>query len=183
MPSNSILEQKQAIVAELAEKLKASPAGVVVNYQGITVDADTKMRKALREAGVTYTVMKNSLTGRACEEVGLGDMKQYLTGMTAIAIGNEDPIAPAKILKEYAEKIESFEILAGYLDGQVVDKDTVAKLADIPSKEVLIAKLLGSIKSPLYGLAYALQAVVDKDGEAAPEAAPAEAAAEAATEA
>ena len=183
MPSNSILEQKQAIVADLAEKLKASPAGVVVNYQGITVDADTKMRKALREAGVTYTVMKNSLTGRACEEVGLGDMKQYLTGMTAIAIGNEDPIAPAKILKEYAEKIESFEILAGYLDGQVVDKDTVAKLADIPSKEVLIAKLLGSIKSPLYGLAYALQAVVDKDGEAAPEAAPAEAAAEAATEA
>ena len=183
MPSNSILEQKQAIVAELAEKLKASPAGVVVNYQGITVDADTKMRKALREAGVTYTVMKNSLTGRACEEVGLGDMKQYLSGMTAIAIGNEDPIAPAKILKEYAEKIESFEILAGYLDGQVVDKDTVAKLADIPSKEVLIAKLLGSIKSPLYGLAYALQAVVDKDGEAAPEAAPAEAAAVAATEA
>ena len=179
MPSNSILEQKQAIVAELAEKLKASPAGVVVNYQGITVDADTKMRKALREAGVTYTVMKNSLTGRACEEVGLGDMKQYLSGMTAIAIGNEDPIAPAKILKEYAEKIESFEILAGYLDGQVVDKDTVAKLADIPSKEILIAKLLGSIKSPLYGLAYALQAVVDKDGEAAP----AEAAAEVATEA
>ena len=179
MPSNSILEQKQAIVADLAEKLKASPAGVVVNYQGITVDADTKMRKALREAGVTYTVMKNSLTGRACEEVGLGDMKQYLSGMTAIAIGNEDPIAPAKILKEYAEKIESFEILAGYLDGQVVDKDTVAKLADIPSKEVLIAKLLGSIKSPLYGLAYALQAVVDKDGEAAP----AEAAAEVATEA
>ena len=165
MPSNSILEQKQAIVAELAEKLKASPAGVVVNYQGITVDADTKMRKALREAGVTYTVMKNSLTGRACEEVGLGDMKQYLSGMTAIAIGNEDPIAPAKILKEYAEKIESFEILAGYLDGQVVDKDTVAKLADIPSKEILIAKLLGSIRSPLYKFAYAIKAIADKDGE------------------
>ncbi len=168
MPSKSILEQKQAIVADLAEKLKASSAGVVVNYQGTTVDDDTKMRKALREAGVTYTVMKNSLTGRACEEVGMGDMKQYLTGMTAIAIAGENPVAPAKVLKEYAEKIESFQILAGYLDGQVVDKDTVTKLADIPSKEVLIAKLLGSIKSPLYGLAYALQAVVDKDGEAAP---------------
>ena len=182
MPSKSILEQKQAVVADLAEKLKNSPAGVVVNYQGITVDADTKMRKALREAGVTYTVMKNSLTGRACDEVGLGDMKQYLTGMTAIAIGSSDAVAPAKVLKEYAEKIESFEILAGYLDGKVVDKDTVLYLADIPSKEVLIAKLLGSIKSPLYGLAYALQAVVDKDGEAAPEAAT-EAAPEAATEA
>ncbi len=171
MASKTILEQKQAIVADLAEKLKASPAGVVVNYQGITVDADTKMRKALREAGVTYMVMKNSLTGRACEEVGLGEMKQYLSGMTAIAIAGDDAVAPAKVLKEYAEKVESFEILAGYLDGVVVDKETVAKLADIPSKEVLIAKLLGSIKSPIYGFAYALQAVVDKNGEAAPEAA------------
>ena len=113
MPSNSILAQKQAIVADLAEQLKNSPAGVVVNYQGITVDADTKMRKALREAGVKYMVMKNSLTGRACDEVGLGDMKQYLSGMTAIAIGTTDPVAPAKVLKEYAEKIESFQILAG----------------------------------------------------------------------
>ena len=182
MPSSSILAQKQAIVADLAEQLKNSPAGVVVNYQGITVDADTKMRKALREAGVKYMVVKNSLTGRACDEVGLSDMKQYLTGMTAIAIGTTDPVAPAKVLKEYAEKIESFQILAGYLDGAVVDKDTVNTLADIPSKEVLIAKLLGSIKSPIYSFAYAIQAVVDKNGEG--EAAPAaEEAAEAPAEA
>ena len=176
MPSKSILEQKQAIVADLAEQLKNSPAGVVVNYQGITVDADTKMRKALREAGVKYMVMKNSLTGRACEEVGLGDMKQYLTGMTAIAIGTTDPIAPAKVLKEYAEKVESFQILAGYLDGAVVDAATVNTLADIPSKEVLIAKFLGSIKSPLYSFAYAIQAVIDKGEDAAPAAAEAPAA-------
>lgn len=178
MPSKSILEQKQAVVADLAEQLKDSPAGVLVNYQGITVEDDTKMRKALREAGVDYKVMKNSLTGRACDEVGLGEMKQYLNGMTAIAIGKDDAVAPAKVLKEYAEKIESFQILAGYLDGKVVDKDMVNKLADIPSKEVLIAKFLGSIKSPLYGLAYALQAVVDKNGEAAPAAEEAPAAAE-----
>ena len=177
MPSKSILEQKQAIVADLAEQLKNSPAGVVVNYQGITVEDDTKMRKALRAAGVNYMVMKNSLTGRACDEVGLSDMKQYLTGMTAIAIGTTDAIAPAKVLKEYAEKIESFNILAGYLDGKVVDDATVKQLADIPSKEVLIAKLLGSIRSPLYSFAYAIQAIVDKDDtapaaeEAAPEAA------------
>ena len=183
MPSNSILEQKQAVVAALAEQLKNSPAGVVVNYQGITVEADTKMRKALREAGVEYKVVKNSLTGRACDEVGLGEMKQYLTGMTAIAIGTTDPVAPAKVLKEYAEKIESFQILAGYLDGAVVDVNTVNTLADIPSKEVLIAKLLGSIKSPLYNFAYAIQAIIDKDGEAAPEAAPEAAAEEAAAEA
>ena len=180
MPSKSILEQKQAVVADLAEKIKNSPAGVVVNYQGITVEDDTKMRKALREAGVDYMVMKNSLTGRACDEVGMSDMKQYLTGMTAIAIASDNAVAPAKVLKEYAEKIESFQILAGYLDGEVVGVETVNRLADIPSKEVLIAKLLGSIKSPLYGLAYALQAVVDKDGEAAPaEEAAAEAPAEA----
>ena len=177
MPSNSILEQKKQIVADLAESIKNSAAGVLVNYQGITVENDTKMRKALREAGVKYVVMKNSLTGRACEMNDMADMKNYLTGMTALAISTpEDPIAPAKVIKEYADKIESFKIVAGYLDGKVVDAATIEALADIPSKEVLIAKLLGSIRSPLYNFAYALQAIIDKDGEAAPaaEAAPAE---------
>ena len=168
MPSKSILEQKQKIVADLAEQIKNSPAGVLVNYQGITVDADTKLRKELRAAGVKYMVMKNSLTGRACDEVGYGDIKPYLNGMTAIAISENDPIAPAKILKGYADKIESFKILAGYLDGAVIDEATVNALADIPSKETLIAKFLGSIQSPLYGLAYALQGIIDKNGEAAP---------------
>ena len=168
MPSNAILEQKQKIVADLAEQMRNSVSGVLVNYQGITVEDDTKMRKALREAGVSYMVQKNTLTGRACDEVGFSDMKQYLSGMTAIAISANDAVAPAKVLKEYAEKIESFQILAGYLDGAVVDAATVNALADIPSKEVLIAKLLGSIKSPLYNFAYAIQAIVDKNGEAAP---------------
>ena len=168
MPSNSILVQKQQLVADLAEQIKNSTAGVVVNYQGITVDKDTAMRKALREAGVKYVVMKNTMTGRACDMVGYGDMKQYLNGMTAIAISENDPVVAAKVLKEYADKIESFQILAGYLDGAVVDAATVNTLADIPSKEVLIAKLLGSIKSPLYNFAYAIQAIVDKNGEAAP---------------
>ena len=176
MPSNSILAQKQQIVADLAEQIKNSAAGVIVNYQGITVDADTAMRKALRNAGVKYVVMKNTLTGRACDEVGYGDLKQYLNGMTAIAISENDPVVAAKVLKEYAEKVESFNILAGYVDGEVIDAAKVNALAEIPSKEVLIAKLLGSIKSPLYNFAYALQAVVDKNGEAAPAAEAAEAA-------
>ncbi len=174
MPSNSILAQKQQIVADLASQIKNSAAGVIVNYQGITVDADTAMRKALRKAGVKYVVMKNTLTGRACDEVGYGDLKQYLTGMTAIAISENDPVVAAKVLKEYAEKVESFNILAGYVDGEVIDAAKVNALAEIPSKEVLIAKLLGSIRSPLYSFAYALQAVVDKNGEA-PAAEPAEA--------
>ena len=182
MTSNAILEQKKQVVADLAEQIKASAAGVVVNYQGITVENDTALRKALREAGVKYVVMKNTLTGRACDMCGYGDMKQYLNGMTAIAISTaEDPIAPAKILKEYADKIESFQILAGYCDGEVIDAAGVNNLATIPSKEVLIAKFLGSIKSPIYNFAYALQAIIDKDGEGAPaaeEAAPAAEAAE-----
>ena len=175
MPSNKILEQKKQIVADLAESIKNSPAGVLVNYQGITVDTDTKMRKELREAGIKYVVVKNTMTGRACEMNGMDEMKPYLNGMTALAIGGDDPVAPAKIIKKYAEKLETFSILAGYLDGAVVDAKTVEALADIPSKETLIAKFLGSIRSPLFGLAYALQAVVDKGGkvEEAAEAAPA----------
>lgn len=182
MPSNKILEQKQKIVSELAAEMKNSVSGVLVNYQGITVDDDTKLRKALRQAGVKYRVMKNSLTGRACDEVGFGDMKQYLVGMTAIAISESDAVAPAKVLKEYADKIETFQILSGYVDGAVVDAATVNELASIPSKEVLIAKFLGSIKSPVYGFAYAIKAVADKMAEGG-EAPAAEAAPEAATEA
>ena len=165
MPSNAILEQKQKIVADLAEQIKTSASGVVVNYQGITVDKDTALRKALREADVKYVVMKNTLTGRACEMCGYGDIKQYLNGMTAIAISQNDPVAPAKILKEYADKVESFKILAGFIDGGIIDANGVEQLASIPSKEVLLAKFLGSIKSPVYKLAYALQAVADKNDE------------------
>ena len=170
MPSNSILVQKQQIVADLAEQIKNSVAGVVVNYQGITVENDTAMRKALRQAGVKYVVMKNTMTGRACDMVGYGDMKQYLSGMTAIAISETDPVVAAKVLKQYAEKVESFNILAGYVDGAVIDANTVNALAEIPNKETLIAKFLGSIQSPLYKFAYAIKAVADKDGEAPAEA-------------
>ena len=173
MPSKKILEQKQQAVAELTELIKASVAGVLVNYQGIKVEDDTKMRKALREAGVKYMVVKNSLTGRACENAGYGALKENLNGMTAIAISENDPVIAAKVLKEYAEKVESFQILSGYVDGELLDAAGVNALAEVPSKEVLIAKFLGSIRSPLYGFAYAIQAVIDKDSEGG-EAAPAE---------
>ena len=172
MPSNAILEQKKAVVAELAEKLRNAKSGVLVKYEGITVEVDTELRRALRAAGVDYSVMKNTLTGRACEEVGLGDMKQYLSGMTAIATSASDEIAPAKIMKEYAEKIESFEIRAGFVEGKVLDKAGVEELASIPSKDILVARMLGSMMSSLYSFARVLQAKIDKDNEGA---APAEA--------
>ena len=168
MPSSKILAEKQQAVEELATKLQSAVSGVLVNYSGITVEDDTKLRAALRNANVEYKVIKNTLTGRACDKVGFGEMKQYLEGMTALAISNDDPIAPAKILKEYADKVESFEIKAGFIDGGVVNADAVKELASIPAKEVLIAKMLGSMQSSLYGLAVALQAVVDKNGGEAP---------------
>lgn len=176
MPSNKILEEKKAVVANLAEKIKNAQAGVVVQYQGITVEDDTKLRAALRKAGVEYMVIKNTLIGRACDEVGYGAIKEHLHGMNAIAVSTVDPIAPAKILKEYADKIESFKIKAGFIDNGVINEAEVITLAETPSKEVLIARLLGSIQGPLYNLAYGLQAIIDKSGEAVPaEEAPAEA--------
>ncbi len=176
MPSSKVLEAKKQIVEDLAARLKTAQAGVLVKYEGITVADDTALRTALRKAGVEYTVMKNTLTGRACDMVGYGEMKQYLEGMTAIAFSQDDPIAPARIMKEYADKINSFEIKAGFVDGGVIDQAGVEALAATPSKEVLIAKMMGSLMSSLYSFAYVLQAKIDKEngGEEAAEA-PAEA--------
>ena len=176
MPSNKILEQKKQVVANLAEQIQSAAAGVLVKYEGIKVSEETALRTALRKAGVEYTVMKNTLTGRACDIAGYGDMKQYLSGMTAIATSKDDPLAPAKIMKEYADKIACFEIKAGFVDGGVLDAKGVEELAATPSKEVLIARMMGSLMSSLYGFAYVLQAKIDKEngGEEATEA-PAEA--------
>ena len=178
MPSQSVLEKKIAAVDALAEKLSKASAGVLVRYQGITVEDDTKLRAAMRAAGVEYSVIKNSLIGRACEKVGFDAMKAHLEGMNAVAVTEGDQVAPAKILKEYADKIETFELVAGFLDGVVVDSATVNELASIPAKEVLLARMLGSLTGPMQKLAIGLQAVIDKNGEAAPaeEAAPADAA-------
>ena len=174
MPSAKVLESKKQIVADLTEKLQNAVSGVIVNYSGITVENDTKMRAELRKAGVEYAVIKNTMTKRACENVGYGELANVLEGMTAIAISKDDAVAPAKILKEYADKIDSFELKAGFVEGKVLDQAGVLELANIPSKEILIGKLLGSIQSPLYGLACALQAIIDKDGEGAAEAPAAE---------
>ncbi|MBR4206516.1 MAG: 50S ribosomal protein L10 [Clostridia bacterium] len=172
MPSEKILEQKKAVVEGLADKMSKAASAVLVKYEGITVAQDTALRKSLREAGVEYAVIKNTLIGKAADIAGFGDLKSELNGMNAFAISFEDPIAPAKILKEYADKIETFEIRGGLLDGAVVNAATVNELADIPNKETLIAKFLGSIQSPLYKFAYVLQAIIDKENEGKEEAAP-----------
>ena len=168
MPSQKILAAKQEAVAALVEKMRNASAGVIVKYEGITVEDDTKLRAALRAAGVEYAVLKNSITGRACDEVGFSALREHLVGMTALAISQNDPVAAAKIMKEYADKIDSFEIKAGFVEGEVLESSGVVALAEIPSREALIARMLGSMMSPLYGFARVLQAKIDKDTEGAP---------------
>ena len=174
MPSNKILEEKKLVVESLAEKIKTAKAGVLVKYEGIKVAEDTELRNALRKAGVEYTVMKNTLTGRACDIAGYGELANVLEGMTAVATSAEDPVAAAKITKKFADKVESFEIKAGFVDGGILDQAGVEALAATPSKEVLIARMMGSLMSSLYGFARVLQGKIDKEnGEGAE--APAEA--------
>ena len=165
MPSAAILEQKKQIVADVTEKLKNAVAGVVVDYRGISVEEDTKLRKQLREAGVDYFVIKNTLLGRAAEEAGLADMKSVLEGTTAIALSTEDHIVAAKILNDFAESKDYFEIKSGFIDGEVIPVEKVKYLAKLPTKEGLIAKALGSLKAPISNLVYALNAIKDKKSE------------------
>ena len=128
MPSEKVLEQKKALVKDLVERLNNSCAGVFVSYEGITVSDDTKLRKELREAGVDYTVIKNTLLLRACEEAGIKGLAPVLNGTTAIATSNEDYVAAARILCDFAENHEFFKTKAGFIDGETVDE---SKIKDI----------------------------------------------------
>lgn len=163
MPSEKVLEQKKQIVADLTEELKGAVAGVVVDYKGTSVADDTALRKELREAGVHYAVVKNTLLGRAAENAGLGEMKDVLEGTTAVAISTDDYTAAARILKKFADNHENFTIKCGFLDGAVVDTATVESLAKLPTKDVLLATVLGAFNAPIAAFARAVQAIVDKD--------------------
>ena len=177
-----IIEQKQQVVNELIEKMKGAASGVLVDYKGISVENDTKLRAELRKAGVSYGVVKNTLCARACDELGYSELKEILNGNTALAL-SDDQVAPAKILNNYAKDNENFVIKAGFCDGKVLSAAEVKALAEIPSKEVLIGRILGSLQSSLYGFAYALQAIIDKKNEGADAPAEAPAAEEAPAEA
>lgn len=164
MPSAKVLEAKKAIVAELSERLKNSVTGVLVNYKGINVADDTALRKELREAGVKYTVVKNTLLSRATEEADLTGLQTTLEGTTALATSDEDYTAAARILSNYAKKSKTFEIKAGYLDGEIVDLATIDHLAKLPTREVLLANVLGAFQAPIASFARAIQAIVDDGG-------------------
>lgn len=159
MPSKQVLEQKKEEVKGLKERFENSVVGVFVDYRGITVEQDTQLRKNLREAGVTYSVIKNRMAKFAIKEAGLVELDETLAGPTALATHDTDLIAPAKIIAQFLKENEDvITVKAGFLEGKVVDSATISKLATLPSKEELIAKALGSLNSPIAGFANVLNA-------------------------
>lgn len=164
MPSTAVLERKKQMVADLSERIKASCAGVVVDYKGINVEDDTKLRKELREAGVEYTVVKNSILGRAAQDAGLEGIDEVLEGTTAIATSVDDYVASARILQKYADSHDNFSLKSGYLDGEIISMEKLIALAKLPSREVLLATVCSVFNAPIAAFARAVQAIVDKGG-------------------
>ena len=177
MANEKALSEQQAIVAALAEKLKNASAGVFVDYSGTTVAVDTAMRRAMRQAGVEYSVIKNTLTRFAANQTGFEALDPFLNGPTALAISYSDPVAPAKIICEYAGKKDStMKIKIGFVEGKIIPEAEIKALADLPSKETLVAQVLGTMVAPITGLvtvlnanirglAVALSAIAEKKSE------------------
>ncbi|MCH7323563.1 50S ribosomal protein L10 [Solibacillus sp. MA9] len=159
------IETKKVQVGEIADKFKAAASVVVVDYRGLTVGQVTELRKQLREAGVEFKVYKNTLTRRAAEAAGLEGINEFLTGPNAIAFSNEDVVAPAKIINEFAKKNEALEIKAGIIEGTVASVEDVKALAELPSREGLLSMLLSVLQAPVRNFALATKAVAEQKEE------------------
>jgi large subunit ribosomal protein L10 len=170
MPNAKVLESKKAVVAALEEQLKGAAAGVLVDYSGITVEQDTELRNELRKNEVTYAVVKNTMVRRALDESGLSELDDVLHGHTSLATATEDPIAPIKVLADYSKKMgeDKFHIKAAFMEGKVLSKSEIAQLATLTSKKDLYAQLVGVLVAPVANLAAVVNAIAEKDGEAAP---------------
>ena len=161
------VEIKAPIIDEIKGYVEKASAAVLVDYRGLTVEEDTRLRKALREAGVVYKVYKNTYLTRAFEGTDYAQLNNELEGPTAVAFGIEDATAPARILAEFAKKAPNLEFKAGVVEGVYYDVKGLEKVAQIPSREVLISKLLGSLQSPITNMARVLKQIAEKNGEAA----------------
>ncbi len=155
----AVSAEKQAAVASIKEKLTGAKGAVLTTYKGLTVAQDTKLRKALREAGVEYRVVKNTLARIAAKEAGLEGLEEFLKGTTALAVSMEDAVAPAKVISDFIKenKLESLEIKTGLLDGKLISMDEIKALANLPSRDVLIARVLAGMQSPIVGFVNVLQ--------------------------
>lgn len=161
---SKVLEQKQQVIDQISEKLSKSKSTIVADYRGLNVKQVTELRAQLREAGVEFQVLKNTMTRRATEKTGLTGLDEHLTGPTAVAFSNEDVIAPAKILYTFSKKNDALTIKGGVVEGKVVGFDEIKALADLPSREGLLSMLLSVLQAPMRNLALAVKAVADKDG-------------------
>ncbi len=177
MPNAKVLSEKQAIVEALAERIKGASAGVLVDYKGITVAEDTELRTALRKDGVEYTVVKNTLTRKALDKLGMSELDSVLNGTTSLATAVDDPIGPFRIVAEYSKKLgDRFNVKAAFLEGQVLSMADIEALSTLTSKNDLYGKLAGSLNAIIAGLAVSLGEHLTQLGGSVEDAAPAEAA-------
>ena len=177
MPNAKVLESNKAIVSALADKLQNATSAVFVDYKGITVAQDTELRKKFREAGVEYTVVKNTLTRFAANNAGYNQFDEILNGTTSLASTTGDPIAPARIISEFAKKNKNvLKIKGGFVEGSVMSADQLMGFGELPSKDALVAQVLGTFLAPISSLAFVLSQICEQKGGApAAEEAPAEA--------
>ena len=168
MPNSKVLESKKAIVDALATKLQDSTAAVFVDYKGITVAQDTELRNKFREAGVEYTVVKNTLTRFAANKAGYNQFDEMLNGTTSLATTTGDPIAPARIVCEFAKKnkLKTLAIKGGVVEGSVLSADQLNGFGELPSKNALVASVLGTFLAPISSLAFVLDQIrMQKDSK------------------
>ena len=178
MPNAKVLSEKQAMVEALAARIQNASAGVFVDYKGITVSEDTALRSEMRKDSVEYTVVKNTLTRKALEKLGMTGLDDILNGTTSLATAENDPIAPFRILSDYSKKLnDRFNIKAAFMEGKVLNETEIAEMAALPSKDALYAKVLGTMIAPITGLAVCLGQILEQKGGSL-EAPAAEAAAE-----
>ena len=173
MPNAKVLESKKAIVEDLTSKIQGATSVVFVDYSGITVAQDTELRKQFREAGVHYSVVKNTLTRLASRDAGYTEFDELLNGTTSMAVTTEDPIAPARIVCEFAKKnkLKTLAIKGGVVEGSVLSADQLNGFGELPSKNALVASVLGTFLAPISSLAFVLDQIrMQKDGSAPAEA-------------
>ena len=176
MPNAKVVSEKQAIVASLTEKLQGAAAGIIVDYKGITVAQDTELRNQFRAANVEYSVVKNTLTRFAANKAGYTEFDELLNGTTSMASTTEDPIAPARVICEFAKKNKNVvKIKGGMVEGKVLSVDELMSFGELPSKNALVAQVLGTFLAPISSLAVVLNQILEQKGGAPAEAAEAEA--------
>ena len=168
MPNAKVLSEKQAIVDALAKRIQNAGAGVLVDYRGITVAEDTALRAELRKENVEYSVVKNTLTRKALDKLGMNALDDVLNGTTSLATAEQDPIAPFRIINDYSKKLgDRFNVKAAFMEGKVLDAGEIEMMSTLGSKDALYSKVLGTMIAPITGLAVCLGQILEQKGGSA----------------